>query len=313
MRYVGNEPNNFISFNCDEFGENCEKWRIVGVFNNVPTPDGNQTLVKITTAESIGSYSWDASDSNTNEGKGINQWGESGTYEGADLMRELNTDYLGTTTVGTEGKWYGPNNTKSVNMPSSVIGTDQDFIQTVIWNTGSNPSSINLKYENSNIELYAKDVYDFERGSETSNTCSLIFAEDPYCNDTVTRTATWEGKVALIYYSDYVYAIKSNGSKTKTQCLSENVATWSGCDNSWLYSSYYNGRTVTANTITLTRINNGHYNGALIVGGMSTMLTGFVGSPYPIHPTLYLQPHIHVIGGNGSESNPYKITSGLSI
>ena len=31
-RYIGNEPNNYVKFNCDEDGTNCEIWRIVGVF-----------------------------------------------------------------------------------------------------------------------------------------------------------------------------------------------------------------------------------------------------------------------------------------
>ena len=52
-------------------------------------------MIKIRRAESLGTYSWDSSDSSTNSGDGINQWGPSGSYEGADLMRELNTDYLG--------------------------------------------------------------------------------------------------------------------------------------------------------------------------------------------------------------------------
>ena len=36
-------------------------------------------------------------------------------------MRELNTDYLGNTTVGTDGKWYiGAGNAKEIQVSSSV-------------------------------------------------------------------------------------------------------------------------------------------------------------------------------------------------
>ena len=41
LRYIGNKPNNYIYFNCSTTDENemndttCEKWRIVGVFNNI--------------------------------------------------------------------------------------------------------------------------------------------------------------------------------------------------------------------------------------------------------------------------------------
>ena len=32
-RYIGNEPNNYVKFNCDNDGTNCEIWRILGVFS----------------------------------------------------------------------------------------------------------------------------------------------------------------------------------------------------------------------------------------------------------------------------------------
>ena len=45
-------------------------------------------------------------------------------YEGADLMRELNTDYLGTITVGTDGNWYSSNkNAKSNAKPTTPLFT----------------------------------------------------------------------------------------------------------------------------------------------------------------------------------------------
>ena len=31
-RYIGNVPNNYVKFNCDNDGTNCEIWRIIGVF-----------------------------------------------------------------------------------------------------------------------------------------------------------------------------------------------------------------------------------------------------------------------------------------
>ena len=32
-RYIGNAPKNYVKFNCDDNGSNCETWRILGVFN----------------------------------------------------------------------------------------------------------------------------------------------------------------------------------------------------------------------------------------------------------------------------------------
>ena len=161
LRYIGATPNNYIYFNCsttnaDEMNdETCEKWRIIGVMNNTEDENGNkESRVKIMRNESLGKYSWDSSDSAINGGGGISQWGEStyedGTsYEGADLMRELNTDYLGNVTVGTDGKWFNQNGNQKYSdcsygtcymdptMPASLNQSSVDMIQKVKWYLGS--------------------------------------------------------------------------------------------------------------------------------------------------------------------------------
>ena len=53
LRYVGADPNNYVSFN-------NELWRIIGVFNNIDDGTGmTETRLKIVRNESIGTYSWD--------------------------------------------------------------------------------------------------------------------------------------------------------------------------------------------------------------------------------------------------------------
>ena len=82
IRYYGSDPNNYVSFN-------NELWRIIGVFGN---------NVKLVRKDSLGSLSWDSSESSINGGVGINQWGESkdadgNEYAGADLQVYLNKMY----------------------------------------------------------------------------------------------------------------------------------------------------------------------------------------------------------------------------
>ena len=55
IRYYGSDPNNYVRFN-------NELWRIIGVFGN---------NVKLVRSESLGSLSWDSSDSSINKGTGI--------------------------------------------------------------------------------------------------------------------------------------------------------------------------------------------------------------------------------------------------
>ena len=46
-RYIGNVPKNYVKFNCDDDGSNCEIWRIIGVFE-VDDGTGNyETRIKL--------------------------------------------------------------------------------------------------------------------------------------------------------------------------------------------------------------------------------------------------------------------------
>lgn len=76
LRYTGSNPNNFVSFN-------NKLWRIVGNFN-VYNAETNQyeTLTKIVSNDSIGSYSWDENN--------IGSWNQ------ASLMKFLNKEYINT-------------------------------------------------------------------------------------------------------------------------------------------------------------------------------------------------------------------------
>lgn len=60
-RYIGNSPNNYVSFNCDNDGKNCEIWRIIGVFT-VEDENGNkEERVKIVRGSSLANkIAWDS-------------------------------------------------------------------------------------------------------------------------------------------------------------------------------------------------------------------------------------------------------------
>ena len=136
IRYVGANPNNYLSFN-------GETWRIIGVFN-VYNNDTQKTekLVKIIRNDSLGNYSWDTSASSINRGLGINEWRQ------AKLMIELNTDYINTSqTVGTT-TWYNGNiNSKSgsYDYKNNIKSRYIDKIANVRWNLGGYDSFSTVK------------------------------------------------------------------------------------------------------------------------------------------------------------------------
>ena len=308
LRYVGNNVHNYVEYN-------NELWRVIGVMNNIEDENGvEESRVKIIRSESLGNYSWDSSDASLNDGSGINQWGEStfedgSLYEGADLMRELNNDYLGNITVGTDGKWYSKKrNSKDANMPTSFINSDsQQMIQTVKWNLGSNPAGL----PDSKDDYFALNVYAYERSDNSSRICEhgiSYYGSNSYqCEDTVIRTTIWVGKIALMYPSDFLYATSGGNATSRDMCLSATMYNWNNSDiadcknNNWLIT----------NSIQLTLTPSAQSQTATSVFGVWT--SGYINSfsvsdGYQIRPTLYLKNSAFIASGDGSYSNPYKLT-----
>ena len=315
VRYIGANPNNYVRFN-------NELWRIVGVMNNIENEGGQtQSLLKIIRAESLGKYSWDTSygylksiygsgaDPGVNSGFGINQWGAStyengDPYEGADLMRELNNDYLGNIIVGTEGYWYNDgSNKKQGDMPTTTLSsTSQGMIETVVWNLGSQNNDNGTAIASNDSLLIAPFVYTHER----ANTHGKLCEQSDECNDTVVRTTTWTGKVALIYPSDYLYAT-SGGSETNRQaCLNKTMYSWTGSSdcyrNDWLYIQNQDQWTLTpfANSSSAYRVS------TMDRGDWSASLNASAG--VVVRPAVFLKSSVIITGGTGTQADPYTLS-----
>ena len=299
LRYVGKTPNNYVQFN-------GELWRIIGVMNNIQTSGGyTKSLLKIRRAESLGNYSWDttsSSDSNANNGSGINQWGLSGFYEGADLMRELNYDYLGDIRVATDGKWFnGSNNLKSADKPSTTISSDaQNIIETVVWNLGSPSNNNGVHDTNYSSGTPAPVTYVRERANTNGKVCT----GGSYCTDTVTRTSTWTGKVALIYPSDYLYATAGGTTTSRSTCLEQPMYNLDqDCkDNNWLKPRNSEWTLTPHANANLSVANYVYY-----ISFSSVYITSTC-SNNNVVPVVFLKSSTNIIKGDGSQSNPYVVS-----
>ena len=279
LRYVGANQNNYLKFN-------DETWRIVGVFNNITTIDKlgkekKESLVKIVRNDSLGNYSWDSSESKTNSGYGINEWSQ------ADLMYELNCDgsgstaycrsdieegYLSNLTTGTTTWYNGSNNAKngtydySKNIKSSWV----DKIATVRWNTSRTTYGAS-----------ALNSYNHERSTTLISTPS----------DNIPRTNAWDGKIALIYPSDYGYAstdTKCRSGLSSSNCKNEN---WLANNTTYWTSSPDSGFA--------------YYVFGVASGGLVSY--SFANRTYGVRPALFLKSDIIITGGFGDESDPYEI------
>ena len=79
------------------------------------TPEGQR--IKIIRNESIGSYSWDSSESSVNTGQGVNEWSQ------ADLMSILNH---GPYYHRTSGTCYNNMNNATIECDFSEVGLTED-------------------------------------------------------------------------------------------------------------------------------------------------------------------------------------------
>ena len=262
LRYVGATPKNYLKFN-------DETWRIVGVFNNITTIDDNgnekqESLVKIIRDERIGSYSWDSSSSDINDGYGINEWSQ------ADLMTELNTDYINPNPTSTTTLWFnGRNNAKngtyeySKNIKSSSI----DKVAKVRWNTSR-----------ATLGAGALDSYNQERSTTQISSPS----------DNVPRTNTWDGKIALIYPSDYGYASTDPACRNDMNSSTNNVH---NCKNeNWLFNSAYQW--------TLSP-DSGSAKHVFFVTSGGHVRSSDASNTSGVRPALFLKFDVVIVGGTG--------------
>ena len=280
IRYVGASPKNYLTFN-------DETWRIIGIFNvyNVDTKK-TEKLVKIIRNDSLGIYSWDATGNNN---YGINDWSE------ADLMKELNGDYLDTNLTANKTNWY--NSYFVTDAPvfrqtgvfdyTKVIKTKyQQMISTSIWNLGGNTYNdpITPPYV-----LSTKVQYEAERGTVT------------YQNS---RATTWTGKIGLMYASDYGYA------STDTECQTNLRAGYTYTNNTWDYTKpkCKNNNWLFNNehqwTLSPYSSQESWVFGVWADGGVSNEASN---NNLGVRPTLYLKSDVVISGGTGTESNPYKL------
>ena len=277
IRYYGSDPNNYVSFN-------NELWRIIGVFGN---------NVKLVRSESLGSLSWDSSESTINGGFGINQWGErkdtSGNiYEGADLQVYLNKMYYGGDTTIT---CYGSANNGTKTCPTGTIDeTSKALIDSHIWNTGA--VNWNDVYNSTTSSYDTVEFYKAERGSVNGKICT----SGDWCNDTVTRTTEWTGYIALPYITDYAYASSENDCNTKMV----QSPTYKCKNNNWMQRStwawYLSPYAVAAGAFDVWDVNS---NGSVS--------NGTAANSNAVAPSIYLKSSVLMKGGSGTSSDPYKL------
>ena len=292
IRYWGQDPDNYVWFG-ETYKTACaaevcgtaravgdkKLYRIIGVFDN---------KLKLIQNDSIGEYSWDTSTSTISGGKGINQWGPSGNYEGADLMRLLNPEYEGESVnnslywnSGSGNCYKGTNNAiKACDFSSTGLSSSvRSKIEEVTWYLGGG----------SNISIFSNEAYIMERNQN--------IVTNPSAG--VNRTTTHTGKVGLMYPSDYGYATDLRICQSKLGAYSTGAHSYGCRVNDWLFNEkgqYVITPYVTYNYIVWRVDPSGYLGGG---NGAYDALT--------VQPVFYLKSNVMFNSGSGTEADPYFI------
>ena len=280
-RYRGASPKNHVTFN-------NEVWRIIGVF---PTDDGTGNIenrIKLIRNESIGKDSWDEGTTAYNYTKNDNlmllQDNNKLKVEYLEKTNKYDVMLTAPDACGGVNNWARPAslNTKlNTTYLNSLDSTSKSMIGQTKYYLGG--------YESSSI--LTQDMYSYER--KISGTA--------YYNDT--NPNNWIGKIGLMYVSDYGYASSNcNNSTNLESCNNQN---WLNNIIS-LNTNYPDSWTITASledyyrrTVSSFYVNN---------QGVSDMYVCGMDSDKQIFPTLYLKSNVLITGGDGTSSNPYKLS-----
>ena len=265
IRYEGSNPNNYVKFN-------DELWRIIGVFGD---------NIKLIRNEALGDLSWDSSESSINRGLGVNEWSRS------DLKEYLNTMYYG----GSAVTCYNEANNATTTCPAASVNEPaKTMIDDHTWNTGA------IEYATRKDTIA---FYNAERGSLTGKKCT----DGVGCNDTVTRTTSWTGYVALPYTTDWAYASSKVECQTNLQTASDDSSSYFKyiCTQSnWMWHSDHLFMWMLSPAVRSSEAlavwyacNNGFVND---MGAYSA---------FSVFPTIYLKSDIKIVGGTGIKADPY--------
>ena len=300
LRFVGANPDNYVYFN-------DELWRIIGVMKDIDggTVSGdNATRVKIIKATDIGHYPYydDCLDENMSYDSTTDKW--------ACSSRRYNNNWPNSTANEILNDLYWNRKTHVPYNGWMYLKTGDQTAFT--WQDYKTES---LDFRNSGL----KKVYQNMMETATYYLGGYTWGSDTYSGSTMNskqyytaeRTnqgnnneLTWTGNLGLMYPSDYGYA--SSGTVSGTSCRNIALREWDSStnapcrNNDWLFNGAFSSWTMTP------RADHSNYVASVYASGFVDYNTTFYG--FAVRPVLYLKSTIKIVGGNGKQATPYKLS-----
>ena len=284
-RYIGDNPYNYVYFNCDSLdnqnSNTCEVWRIIGVFDVDDGPGNYEQRIKLVRGSALpDTNQWDT---RTNEkgGTGKNEW------VGSVMQLFLNgvEDYYNRSGSASN---YGLKATAK-----SLISNAKYYLGGM---SGGWPDGYGT----------ADEIYSKERGTEVYN------------QNNATRVIYWNEKVALLYHSDYVYTYANGVDNT---CYNNSY----GCSeyepwgalktenigypqSGWIYNSNKLEGQDNIYDIWLISPDIVYPNRVFSINAKGQVYSSEVDFDYyGVRPVLYLSSNVKITDGTGEQNNPYKL------
>ncbi len=268
-------------------------WRIIGVMKDNTINDNQTARLKIIRDEDIGMMSWDAkcnTEDKTSSCSGgytyKNNWNE------ASLKTTLN-----------EAFW------------ERKTTTDRNYIY-VYDGENFNSHWYKLRFEDTGIREISRKLVDntkWHLGGITFDeydtaTVGIYYSKEHADKVYDKNPTTWNGKVGLMYASDYGYATGGGEGKQRSECLTQDLYHWnaSGFEdcykNDWLYypSNYQ--------WLMNPYASNDNYAARADYNGFVSSYYYVYPNNYRIRPVLYLKSDVKIVSGTGTKENPYRIT-----
>ena len=191
----------------------------------------------------------------------------------------------------------------SVGCDGTIKIMRDESIGKISWDTsGSNnwarPASLNTYLNGTYLNSLSSEAQgqivasDYSIGAVTGSNNDLA----DQVNDE--NSKTWNGKIALPTVSEYLRTNSNSNCKTYSTFNSN----YSTCKNTtWMYDNNDNWWTLSSNA--------GHSSTVFYVNFSGDLYYYYAanGTFYAIRPVVYLSSEVKIIGGDGSQSNPYTI------
>ena len=183
----------------------------------------------------------------------------------ASLQERLNGDYL--------------NRTGSYSS-TGITSQTRDMIETVTWKLGGTSS-----YTSASNGL-ASHWYGYERGT-------TVYSGNP---------TEWEGKIGLIYPSDYGYATDGGWTGRET-CLAKELNGW----NASVYSDCKTNDWIHTGSSQWTLTSSPSYSNRVfyVTGNLGNVGYNYARNTYDVLPSVYLASNTVITGGTGSSTDPF--------